>query len=73
MKKLTCKDLGGACDAVITGASFAEMGKNARAHVMANMDDAHRAMMGKMQNATDEQRAAWMAEFEKKFHEAPDA
>jgi predicted small metal-binding protein len=34
MKKLTCKDLGGACGAEITGNSFKEIGKNSHAHVM---------------------------------------
>ena len=65
--------MGGACDAVITGSSFEEMGKNVRAHVMATMDDAHRAAVEKMQNASDEERAKWMVEFEKKFNQAPDA
>jgi len=34
MKKLTCRDLGGACDEEITGNSFEEMGNNCKAHVM---------------------------------------
>ena len=34
MKSLTCRDMGGACDEVISGATFEEIGQNCRAHVM---------------------------------------
>jgi hypothetical protein len=34
MKKLTCRELGGACDVEITGNSFVELGKKCREHVM---------------------------------------
>ena len=76
MKKLTCKDLGGVCNAVISGDSFAEMGKNARAHGIAmcnNGDASHLLARDKMEKATDEQQAAWMVEFQKKFNDAPNA
>ena len=34
MKKATCKNLGGACDEVITGETSSEMGENSKNHVM---------------------------------------
>ena len=34
MKKTTCKDLRGACDAIILGETPEEMGENSKKHVM---------------------------------------
>ncbi len=75
MKKLTCRDLGGPCDKEITGNSFDEMGNNCKTHVMEqinNGDESHKIAAGKMKDATPEQQKAWMAEFEKKYKEAPE-
>lgn len=74
MKKLTCKDLGGPCDTEITGNSFEEMGKNSHAHVMEQInsdDEAHIAAAAKMKNASPEEQKSMMAEFEKRYNEAP--
>jgi hypothetical protein len=74
MKKLTCRDLGGPCDEEITGNTFEEMGENSRAHVMERMnsgDEAHKAAADKMKNASPEDQKSMMAEFEKRFNEAP--
>jgi len=74
MKKLTCRELGGACDVEITGNSFVEIGKKCREHVMAqikNGDAAHSAAAAKMQNASPEEQRSMMAEFEKRYNEAP--
>jgi hypothetical protein len=74
MKKLTCKDFGGPCDAEITGNSFQEMGNNSRMHVMEKIkggDAAHKAAADKMRNASQEEQMAMMVEYEKKFNEAP--
>jgi len=76
MKKLKCRDLGGPCDAEIVGNSFQEMGNNARTHVMEKIksdDAAHEAAADKMRNASPEQQKSMMAEYEKKFNEAPSA
>ena len=46
VKKLTCRDLGGPCDAEITGNSFEEVGKKSHDHVMDQIsrgDESHRA------------------------------
>jgi hypothetical protein len=68
MKKLTCKDFGGPCDAEITGNSFQEMGNNSRMHVIEKIkggDAAHKAAADKMRNASQEEQMAMMAEYEK--------
>jgi predicted small metal-binding protein len=74
MKKLTCRELGGACDVEITGNSFVELGKKCREHVMEqirNGDTAHGAAATKMQNASPEEQRSMMAEFEKRYNAAP--
>jgi len=75
MKKLTCRDLGGACDEEIAGNSFEEMGNNCKAHVMEKLnsgDEAHREAVEKMKNASPEDQRAMFAEYEKKFNETPE-
>ena len=76
MKKLTCKDLGGPCDAALTGETFQEIGEKSHGHVMAQIaagDEAHKAAAEKMKNASPEEQHAMMADFQKKFYEAPEA
>ena len=74
MKKLTCRDLGGPCDVELTGDSFREIGKKSYDHVMEQIksgDEAHKAAAGKMRNASPEEQRSMMAEYEKRFNEAP--
>ena len=74
MKKLTCRDFGGPCDKEITGNSFGEIGNNCKTHVMEQMnngDEAHLAAATRMKNASPEEQKAMMAEYEKRFNEAP--
>jgi hypothetical protein len=75
VKKLTCRDLGGPCDAAITGESFDEMGSNCHAHVMERIhagDEAHRAAADRMRNASPEEQETMMAAFGKRYRDAPD-
>jgi predicted small metal-binding protein len=75
MKKLTCRDLGGPCDEEITGDSFEEVGKKSHGHVMEQINsgnEAHKLAAGKMRDATPEEQKAMMAEYKKKFDEAPE-
>ena len=75
MKKLTCRDLGAPCDAEITGNSFEEVRKKSHDHVMEQIsrgEEAHRAAAEKMKNASPDEQKAMMAEFEKKYNEAPE-
>jgi hypothetical protein len=74
MKRLTCRDLGGQCDAEFAGGSFEEIGKKSHQHVMEQMqkgDEAHLSSANNMRSATPEQQKAMMAEFKRKFDEAP--
>jgi len=75
MKKLTCKELGGSCDEVITGETFEEMGENCKNHVLTQIqagDTEHLRAVAKMKEATPEERSAMLAEYEKRFNDAPE-
>ncbi len=74
MKKIACRDFGGPCDEKISGNSFDEVGNNCKTHVMEQIksgDEAHRAAAAKMKNASPEEQKSMMAEFEKRYNEAP--
>lgn len=73
MKKMTCKELGGACDAIITGGTPEEMGENCKKHVMElkmKGDTSHDEAMQAMINKTPEQFQEFMTDFRKRFEEA---
>ena len=75
MKTLTCRDLGGPCDAQFTGESFGELGKKSHAHVMEQIqkgDEAHLVAANNMRAATPEQQQTMMADYKRKFDEALD-
>ena len=74
MKELTCRDFGGPCDTELTGDSFQEIGKKSYGHVMEQVnsgDEPHKAAAANMRNASPEEQKAMMAEYEKRFNEAP--
>ena len=74
MKKLICRDFGGPCDVELTGDSFQEMGKKSYEHVMEEIksgDKAHKESATKMKNSSADEQKAMMAEYEKRFNEAP--
>ena len=75
MKRLTCRELGGPCDAEFTGDSFEEIGKKSREHVMEQMQKGDKAHLlsaaNNMRSASPEQQKAMMSEFKRKFDEAP--
>ena len=76
MKTLSCSDLGGPCDASIQGDTFEEVGRKSREHVMEQIglgDGAHREAVDRMKNASPAEQASMMAEFERRFAEAPEA
>ena len=69
-----CRDFGGPCDMEITGDSFQEVGKKSHDHVMDMIksgDEAHKAAADNMRNASPEEQKSMMAEYEKRFNEAP--
>lgn len=80
MKTMTCKQMGGPCDAPISGATPEEMMNNGATHVkeMAGTgDEAHKAvlvMMDDMQkNPDSEANKAWNAKFMSDFAAIPEA
>jgi hypothetical protein len=76
VKKSTCRDLKGACDAVIVGATAEEMGMNCRNHVMEMVqagDEAHRAAVEAMKSLSQEDQMAWYQGFVAGFDLLPDA
>ena len=75
MKKTSCKNLGGACDEVITGETAAEMGDNSRQHVMKMLqtgDEAHKKAMEEMMALSPEDQQRWHKDFEGSFSSLDD-
>ena len=72
MKKMTCNQLGGACDQVFEAATFEEMAELSKNHGMEMFqkgDQAHLAAMGKMQEMmqTPDAMQKWFEEKRKMF------
>ena len=72
MKKMTCKELGGACDLVFEGETFEEMAKQSMEHgkEMFQMKDAqHMAAMQKVQELMKKpmEMQKWMSEIKALF------
>lgn len=73
MKKLTCSDIGGVCDAEISGETAEELMVNAKSHVHGTEDEAHKELVTKMEKISDEELAAWQKDTMEKFDAAPEA
>jgi len=75
MKKMTCKELDGVCDAEITGNTPDEMAKNSRAHAMSANDEAHKNKMKQMGEMLRGPEAVkkYMDDFKARFDALPDA
>jgi len=76
MKKTTCRDLRGACDTEIRGATAEEMGENSKQHVMEMMqsgDDAHKAAVASMMELSQEEQQKWFEDFKAGFDSLTDA
>ena len=71
MKTMTCKDMGGPCDAEIQGETAEELMANGGAHVemMKDSDEGHMAAFEMMQAASEDpaKMKAWMDDFQAKF------
>lgn len=77
MKKMTCHDLGGACDLIFKAETFAEMAELSKAHggeMFAQMDEAHLEAMRKMKEMmqTPDAMQKWFAEKQANFDGLPD-
>ena len=76
MKKMTCKQLGGACDLVFEASTFEEMAELSKAHgqKMFKMgDEAHLEAMKEMQRLmqTPDAMQTWFADRKKEFDALP--
>ena len=77
MKKMTCKQLGGACEAEFLASTFEEMAALSKKHAMEmfkNGDKAHLDAMNEMQKLmqTPNDMQAWMEEKKKQFNALSD-
>lgn len=73
MRTLTCKELGGACDAPIGGATPEEMGDACKAHVLRMIkqgEDDHIAALRRMEAMSPGDFAVFWADLRRKFAEA---
>ena len=70
MKKTTCRDLKGACDAELIGNTPEEMGENSKKHVMEMIqsgDDAHKTAVENMMKLSKEDQMKWYEDFKNGF------
>lgn len=77
MKKMTCKQLGGACDLAFQANSFEEIAELSKKHGMElfqQHDQAHLEAMNKMQGLMQSPEAMkdWMAERKAEFNALPE-
>ncbi len=74
MKKFTCKELGGSCDEVFSGATAEEVVKKGGQHIMTSTDEAHKPVRERMANNSEEESSKWRkwfnGEWEKKEEES---
>lgn len=76
MKKMRCKDMGGACDMLITGNTPDEMGEHCAQHGMLMVkqgDQDHIDAMQRMQDMSPGEFASFWAEFRRNFEDADEA
>lgn len=76
MKKMTCHQLGGACDVEFEANSFEEMAKLSKKHAVEMFrkgDEAHLAAMSKMQELMKkpEEMKAWFESKKELFNSLP--
>ena len=76
MKKMTCRELRGACDLEITGNSPEEMGANSKAHIVEmiqSQDKDHIEAIESMRALSPEDQQKWYEDFAKSFDSQQDA
>lgn len=78
MKKMTCRELGGACDHVFTAETFEELAEQSKVHGMEmfqNGDQAHAAAIAQVMALMNEpeKMAQWIAEKKALFDSLPEA
>ena len=73
MKKVTCKEMGGPCEAEITGETAEDTATAGYKHIKNTDDEVHKTMKAKIDSASEEDKAKWVEGFEETFANAPDA
>ena len=73
MKTMTCREMGGKCDAEIQGETAEEIMEKGKKHVHEAQDETHKALVEEMKDATEEDMAAWEKSFREKYNAAPNA
>ena len=76
MKKTTCRDLRGTCDAEIRGETPEEMSEKCKQHVMEMIqsgDEGHKAAVEKMKQLSKEEQEKWYEDFKNSFESLQDA
>jgi len=70
MKMMTCAQMGGECDAQITGSTADELMANGMKH----LEEAHPEMAAQVKSASpeDPMMVAWNEKFQKDFEAAPE-
>ena len=72
---MTCRQMGGPCDTVISGSTSEEMMNNGRDHVHGMEDEEHKKVVTLMEEMQKDPEAAkeWNDKFTKDFDELPEA
>jgi len=76
MKKITCREMGGDCDAVVTGETADELMANGKKHVhdlAESGDEAHKGVVKKMEELSEEDRKKWAEDLAGKFDSLEEA
>jgi len=73
MKTFTCREMGGVCDAEISGETAEEVMNKGHEHVGGAQDDEHKKLMTDMDATGEEGMKQWKEGFVKKWEEKPDA
>ena len=76
MKKITCREMGGDCDAVITGETAEELMANGKKHVhdlAESGDEVHKGVVEKMGQLSEEDHKKWAEDFAAKFDSLEEA
>ena len=73
MKKMTCKEMGGVCDAEIQGETAEEMMENGKNHVHGATDEEHQGIVKQMEAMSDEEKAGWAEGIKAKFDATAEA
>ena len=73
MKTMTCKQMGGPCDAPIHGETAEEMMENGRTHIHSVDDEGHKKVITMMQEMQKDPEAGgkWNEQFQKDFDALP--